>query len=101
MHQHQPPSLLGTDLDGVRKAVQRGSKCSATSKIQFPLDNTIQCSDTTPLSLLSNTTFTMDKGDTRAYFLGILVCLGGFMFGYDTGVVGKFLSCALAFTTLP
>lgn len=34
---------------------------AAALKIQFPLDNTAQCSDTTPLALLSNTTLLWTK----------------------------------------
>lgn len=36
----------------------------------------------------------LSKGDLRAYYLGLLVCIGGFLFGYDTGVVGE-LCCYL------
>jgi hypothetical protein len=29
-------------------------------------------------------------GAFRAYFFGFFVCTAGFLFGYDTGIVGKF-----------
>lgn len=28
-------------------------------------------------------------GAFRAYFFGFFICLAGFLFGYDTGIVGK------------
>lgn len=28
----------------------------------------------------------MDKGRMRAYWLGSVVCMGGFLFGYDSGM---------------
>ena len=29
------------------------------------------------------------KGIIRAYWLGTVVCMGGFLFGYDSGIIGK------------
>jgi hypothetical protein len=29
-------------------------------------------------------------GAFRAYFFGFFVCTAGFLFGYDTGIVGEF-----------
>jgi hypothetical protein len=31
-------------------------------------------------------------GALRAYFFGFFICTSGFLFGYDTGIVGKFVS---------
>lgn len=28
------------------------------------------------------------KGIIRAYWLGTVVCMGGFLFGYDSGIIG-------------
>ena len=28
------------------------------------------------------------KGMIRAYWLGTVVCMGGFLFGYDSGIIG-------------
>lgn len=30
-------------------------------------------------------------GTFRAYYFGFFVCTAGFLFGYDTGIVGKFI----------
>jgi hypothetical protein len=30
-------------------------------------------------------------GAFRAYFFGFFICTSGFLFGYDTGIVGKFI----------
>jgi hypothetical protein len=27
-------------------------------------------------------------GTLRAYYLGCVVCMGGFLFGYDSGIIG-------------
>jgi len=27
-------------------------------------------------------------GAVRAYWLGVVVCMGGFLFGYDSGIIG-------------
>ena len=29
-------------------------------------------------------------GTVRAYWLGTVVCMAGFLFGYDSGIVGMF-----------
>lgn len=29
-------------------------------------------------------------GNFRAYFFGFFICTAGFLFGYDTGIVGRF-----------
>lgn len=34
-------------------------------------------------------------GAFRAYFFGFFVCTAGFLFGYDTGIVGKCRNSAL------
>jgi len=31
-------------------------------------------------------------GAFRAYFFGFFICTSGFLFGYDTGIVGKHAS---------
>lgn len=36
-------------------------------------------------------------GIFRAYFFGFFVCTAGFLFGYDTGIVGASLSTLLYF----
>lgn len=35
-------------------------------------------------------------GAFRAYFFGFFICLAGFLFGYDTGIVGKLMVPATA-----
>ena len=35
-------------------------------------------------------------GKLRAYWMGCVVCMGGFLFGYDSGIVGKDLSTAIS-----
>jgi hypothetical protein len=33
--------------------------------------------------------FSMTRAGTlRAYYLGCVVCMGGFLFGYDSGIIG-------------
>lgn len=32
-------------------------------------------------------------GNFRAYFFGFFICTAGFLFGYDTGIVGRFRLC--------
>ena len=29
-------------------------------------------------------------GAVRAYWLGVVVCMAGFLFGYDSGIVGTY-----------
>lgn len=33
------------------------------------------------------------QGKLRAYWLGFVVCIGGFLFGYDSGIIGKSSLC--------
>jgi hypothetical protein len=35
-------------------------------------------------------------GAFRAYFFGFFICTSGFLFGYDTGIVGTFFSYPLS-----
>lgn len=37
-------------------------------------------------------------GTLKAYYLGCVVCMGGFLFGYDSGIIGMFDSFLLSST---
>ncbi|KAI1651227.1 uncharacterized protein F4817DRAFT_179207 [Daldinia loculata] len=43
--------------------------------------------DERPLSITTEMTGPT-LGKIRAYWLGSVVCMGGFLFGYDSGIVG-------------
>lgn len=41
------------------------------------------------------------KGMLRAYWLGTCVCMAGFLFGYDSGIIGKPISRARPCQAIP
>lgn len=54
---------------------------------QTPPSSTVQQHDSCNFDLASDSTCKMmDKGRLRAYWLGSVVCMGGFLFGYDSGM---------------
>lgn len=44
-------------------------------------------SDLTEQVVRRNSSMTR-AGTLRAYYLGCVVCMGGFLFGYDSGIIG-------------
>lgn len=48
-----------------------------------------------PVRRESNMTRT---GTLRAYWLGCVVCMGGFLFGYDSGIIGMSLAAICPLT---
>lgn len=42
-----------------------------------------------PIRLHSESNMTR-AGTFRAYWLGCVVCMGGFLFGYDSGIIGTY-----------
>jgi hypothetical protein len=44
-------------------------------------------SDPTEQVVRRNSSMTR-AGTLRAYYLGCVVCMGGFLFGYDSGIIG-------------
>jgi len=37
-------------------------------------------------------------GTLRAYYLGCVVCMGGFLFGYDSGIIGTTVGLLFLYT---